>query len=180
MLTGRGFYCRRPCWVRWPRAAPRTRMPSGPNRGSGCIPPSSSRTTSLCWRTGAASGPAQGRVAKHHVAAVGAALLAFRDHPLLLRRHEIEEGIAVHAREASRRQERLDGFPGSTAVERELCADRRVLRAASSAALWICRGADVELPVDDDEAAGGPKDPDPVADGRLRMRERPEQVTADD
>jgi hypothetical protein len=78
-------------------------------------------------------------------------LAPFVDHPLRLRCHEIEQGIATHIHEATRPEQRFDLLSRPAAEERELVADRRVLRArAGTPRRW--RGSRVELTVQDDQA----------------------------
>src|SRR6266496_3416422 len=108
-----------------------------------------------------------------------AALPPLLDHLPLLSRHEIEQGIAPHVHQAMRLQQRFDLLPRPPAEEWELVADRRVLMARAGTLRRSRRGADVELSVHDDEAASRTQDPDPLVDRRLRVRERPEHMTAD-
>src|SRR5215831_17726122 len=78
-----------------------------------------------------------------------------------------------------RPQQGFDHFPGSPAEEWEMVADRRVFGADARAGPGLCRRADIELTVDHNESASRSEDADPLVDGRLRVRERPEQMTAD-
>jgi hypothetical protein len=104
----------------------------------------------------------------------------FLDHPLRLSRHEIEQWIAAHVHEPVRLEHGFDLLLGPAAEEWKLVADRRVLNAHARTLPRLCRGANVELPVNDDKAPSRSKDPNPLVDRRLGVRERPEQMTADD
>src|SRR5262249_2814659 len=68
-------------------------------------------------------------VTPHDVAFVSPALAPFVDHPLLLGRNEILQGIAGDAHQPVRGQQRRDLLAGTPAEEGQLVADRRVLRA---------------------------------------------------
>jgi hypothetical protein len=118
-------------------------------------------------------------VAPDDVAPAWTPLPPFLDHALLLGRHEIEHGVAAHAHETMRRQQRLDLLPRPAPQERELITDRRVLRARAGILRRWGRGAGVELSVHDDEAPTRPENADPLVDRRLRVLERPQHVPAD-
>src|SRR6266851_313696 len=118
-------------------------------------------------------------VAPDDVAPVHALLPTFLDHPLRLGRHEVEQWVAAHVHETVRREQRFDLLLRSAAEERKLVADRRILGARAGTPRRR-GGAGVELSVHDDQASPRSEDPDPLVDRRLRVREGPEQMTADD
>src|SRR5204862_4367747 len=68
-------------------------------------------------------------IAPDDVAPVRARFPPFLDHPLRLSRDQIEERVAVHVHEAVRPQQRFDLLARPAPQERELIADRRILRA---------------------------------------------------
>src|SRR2546422_1952765 len=119
-------------------------------------------------------------VAPDNVAPVRALLPTLLDHPLRLGRHEVEQGVAAHVHETVRREQRFDLLLRSAPEERKLVADRRILRARAGTPRRRGSGAGLELPVHDDQASARAEDPNPLVDRRLRVREGPEQMTADD
>src|SRR5262249_20852220 len=118
-------------------------------------------------------------VTPHDVALVTPALASFVDHPLLLGRDEIQQGIADNAHQPVRGQQRSDLLARTPAEEGQLVADRRVLRAGASAARWRWSGARIELPVDDYQPPARPEHACPLVDRGLGMSQRPEHMAAD-
>ncbi|HEY3115520.1 MAG TPA: hypothetical protein VGK54_02145 [Chloroflexota bacterium] len=107
-------------------------------------------------------------------------LPAFLDHPLRLGRNKVEQWVAAHVHETVRLEQRFDLLLRSAAEERKLVADRRVLRARAGTPRRLGHDASIEVTVHDDKASSRSKDPNPLVDCRLRVREGPEQMTADD
>src|SRR5215472_5860182 len=96
--------------------------------------------------------PRPREVAPDDVAAMRAALSPLVDHPLLLSRHEIEQRVTPHVRQAVRLQQRFDLLTRSPAEKRKLIAHRRVFVAEPGASRER-RLLHVELAVHDHETA---------------------------
>jgi hypothetical protein len=95
---------------------------------------------------------------------------------LRLCRDQVGEWVAVNVLQAMLMQQGLDLALRPATVVRELVDDRRVLVGSQ---LWlgvlISRGA-----VDDREPAARAQNADSLVDRCIRVRQRPEQVPADD
>src|SRR6516162_3249687 len=118
-------------------------------------------------------------VAPDGIALAGLTLAALLDHPLSLCFHQIEYRVAADADEAVRLEQCLDLLARSPTKKRQAFADRRIFRAGAGILRRLYQEARVELAIHDDEATARPQHTDPFVDRGLRMRQCPQQVTAD-
>ena len=96
-----------------------------------------------------------------------------------MREDHVGERVPADLDEALRAEQRLDLFLRFAHQEWQLVADRRVFDAAPRAVGLFLAGRDQRVPVDHREPSTGPQYPDPFADRRPGMRQRPQHVAGD-